>query len=83
MLKGLISSCSVHTALLLDRKASCITVEEEETVTTRPAGFMSQQLQIPPDIVAEQCLKYYLNYGTTLSGLVVSTAVAVAITVFS
>ena len=34
--------------------------------------YMHEQLHVPKEQVEELCLEYYLNYGTTLAGLVVS-----------
>ena len=31
---------------------------------------MAERLGVPPDEVAALCAEYYLNYGTTLAGLV-------------
>lgn len=38
-----------------------------------PAAYMEQKLGIPKDKVPELSMHYYLNFGTTLAGLVVST----------
>lgn len=34
------------------------------------AGYMAERLEIPADEVAEKCADYYLNFGTTLAGLI-------------
>lgn len=34
------------------------------------SGYMAERLEIPADEVAEKCADYYLNFGTTLAGLI-------------
>lgn len=37
--------------------------------------YMAERLGVPADEVAEKCADLYLNYGTTLAGLVASGCV--------
>jgi hypothetical protein len=69
------ASCSLHAPLsllppLLVRNLGCLPLKPTPRSPSPPAGYMAERLEIPADEVAEKCADYYLNYGTTLAGLV-------------
>lgn len=56
--------------------ATCMQQCLKASMTVSPSspsvhsGYMAERLEIPADEVAEKCADYYLNFGTTLAGLI-------------
>ena len=64
------------------RTVDCLLIDLDDTLyqaegmpqqcSANIRDYMRQRLSVPPNEVEELCLQFYLDYGTTLAGLVVS-----------